>query len=419
MGRKRLKSGLSWRASLSPDKERVPWVSWHHGGVRVGVVLGLLWLAAGASAQVDAVDEDSATREHTGPGVQPPPQVRNKTTAERISSPVPTTQGVPWSFPLFWDQSLSVRTLSDDSQLTRSPNYTWWFTAAPRWAFNDIHSIGVNFGLSVEWTDSPATDFERVGFESREVLVEDLRLDYLISVPGRPGGFMFFVAADLRLPTSKFSRARDRYFSPGIRATVVRPFNVLAGMQLGATAAFWGWIAGSNVALGVDDVLPCRIAPGPGGGGGFDTDSCFGALSSVKHSTRLSLFWTFVPIDRLALGLRYTAVWVRGFDLATGCVDTLTGQVCIGDGSDNNHWRTFGNFRAIIGYDIKRWFTVALSYDTWAAQPRADGGRENPFYNENSRLIFSLTFRTDGLYASTRDKRAARAEASGASIEEF
>ena len=71
-----------------------------------------------------------------------------------------------------------------------------------------------------------------------------------------------------------------------------------------------------------------------------------------------------------------------------------------------------------MGYDIKRWFTVALSYDTWAIQPNADGGFENPFYKENSRLILSLTIWTDGLSAATRDKRAAAA-ASSARIEEL
>jgi hypothetical protein len=102
-----------------------------------------------------------------------------------------------------------------------------------------------------------------------------------------------------------------------------------------------------------------------GGGGSPNNDSCYGANSSTKHTTRLSVFWTFVPI---------------------GCVETLTGPVCIDDGSANGHWNSFSNFRAIVGYDIKRWFT--------------------------------LTFRADGLYASTRDKRAATAE-SGAGIKEL
>lgn len=379
--------------------------------MRVGVCFAVLLCATAASAQVDGPSD-----EMTEQGVEPPDQVRNKTTAERIASPVPTTKGVPWSFPLFWDQSLSIRTFNEGSQLSPSPNYTWWFTAAPRWLFSDIHSIGINATVSIEWTDSPGTDFGREGFETREALWEDLRLDYLASIPGRPGGFMFFVAGDIRLPTSKFSRSRQRYISPGIRATVVRPVNVLAGMQFGLTAAFWGWFAGSNVVLAPSDLGFCRVAPGPGGDSGVDR--CFGATTSIKYNTRLTVFWTFVPIDRLAIGLGYTAIWGRGNELAVGCVDTLTGEVCLDDGSPNNQWRSFSNFRATIGYDIKRWFTVALAYDTWAVQPDADGSRENPFYNENSRLIFRLTFRADGFYASTRDKRAARA-ASSTGIEEL
>jgi hypothetical protein len=72
--------------------------------------------------------------------------------------------------------------------------------------------------VSLERTDSPGEEFNRSGFYSREALWEDLRLDYLVSVPGRPGGFMFFVAADLRLPTSKFSRSRQRWFTLTFRA---------------------------------------------------------------------------------------------------------------------------------------------------------------------------------------------------------
>ncbi|MEM9728636.1 MAG: hypothetical protein AAF997_08630, partial [Myxococcota bacterium] len=71
-----------------------------------------------------------------------------------------------------------------------------------------------------------------------------------------------------------------------------------------------------------------------------------------------------------------------------------------------------------IGYDIKRWFTMALSYDVWAQYPDSDGGLENPFFNENSRLIVTLTLRTDGLYASVRDKRV-EASKSRTGIEEL
>ncbi len=383
----------------------------------IGIAGVCLLLTASASAQVDTggdlaqPDEELATE---SPSRKDAP--RNKTTAERISSPNPTTKGVPWSFPIFFDQSLSVRSFNEGSQLSYSPNYTWWFTMAPRWIFNPQHSIGLSTTVSIEWTDSPSEEFNRAGFYSREALWEDIRLDYLYSVPGRPAGFMFFVAGDLRLPTSKFSRSRQRYLSPGIRFTATRPFSVLQGMQLGLTTAFWGWFAGSNVVLAPGDITPCRIAPGQGGTATVDT--CTGGATSIKTTTRLTVFWTLVPIDRLALGLGYTALWAQANDLAVGCVDTATGPVCIDDGSPNKHWRTFSNFRAFIGYDIKRWLTIALSYDVWAQHPDSDGGRENPFYNENSRLLITLTFRADGLYASLRDKRIERA-ASGTGVEEL
>jgi len=375
--------------------------------------------ALGAAAQVDTGADDLAGSDEESlgevPRTQPLPQ--NKTTAERISSPNPTTKGVPWSFPLFWDQTLTVRSFDQNAQLTYSPNYTWWFTAAPRWLFNDQHSIGLTETVSIEWTDSADVEFNRLGFYSREALWSDLRLDYLYSVPGRPGGFMFFAAVDLRFPTSRFSRSRDRYFSPGIRFTASRPFAVLQGMQLGLTTAFWGWFAGSNVVLAPDDILPCRIAPGPGGIATVDT--CGGATASIKTTTRLTGFWTFVPVDRLALALGFTALWAQVNDLAVGCVQTATGEFCVDEEGGTGRWRTFTNFRATIGYDIRRWLTIGLSYDVWAQHPDSDGGRENPLFNENSRLIITLTFRADGLYASVRDKRIEAAAASGTGVEEL
>ena len=208
--------------------------------MRVGAfALLALLLSSSALAQSD----DGAA-----PGAEPridkSAQVRNKTTAERISAPNPTTKGVPWTFPLFWDQSLTVRSINEGSQLSYSPNYTWWFTAAPRWIFDEMHSIGAQMTVSIELTDSPAEELDRSGYYNREAFWQDLRLDYLFSVPGRPGGFLFFIAGDLRLPTSRFSRSRERYISPGIRATVSRPISVLSGMQLGVTATE-AWMARS------------------------------------------------------------------------------------------------------------------------------------------------------------------------------
>lgn len=363
--------------------------------------LCVLCSANATLAQTDAGAKDESA--HSDQKTLP----RNKTTAERISAPNPTTEGVPWTLPIFWAQSTTVNSLSRGKQLTPSTSYAWWFTLAPRWLFNDALSIGASETFSFEWTSAAQEEFNRAGFYSRELLWEDLRLDTTYIIPKRPAGIMFVTAFDLRLPTSEFSRSRQRYLSPGARFTAQKSFDVLQGLQLGLTGAFWGWFAGSNVVLGPDDVFPCRVAPAPGGGGGsIGTDPCYGAIAATQHSTRLTLFTTFVPINRLALGLGYTTVWGKAYDLAVGCVDTLTGEVCLDDESANEHWRTFSNFQATVGYDFTPYFSGGLSYDTWAAHPDSDGGRENVFYNENTRLIFTLTVRVDGMYASVRDKRA-------------
>ncbi|MGB5285607.1 MAG: hypothetical protein WBN29_13925, partial [Polyangiales bacterium] len=65
--------------------------------MRLGAtLLFALLVSTPANAQVDTAADGS-----TEPSAQSTAPVRNKTTAERISSPNPTTKGVPWSFPLF------------------------------------------------------------------------------------------------------------------------------------------------------------------------------------------------------------------------------------------------------------------------------------------------------------------------------
>lgn len=310
-----------------------------------------------------------------------------------------------WSLPISWDQTVTVNTLNKGAQLTHDPHYIWWFGVAPRWAFSDHLSIGARTGFSYEWTNSVDSEFNRPGFYGRQTLWEDTRLDVRYRLPWEPGGVVFATSGRLRLPTSKFSRSRERILSPGARVDVSKRFSVLEGLSIQGWSEYWGWIAKSNVANLAFDDYPCRLAPG---GGGPAIDNCVGEFTAVRQWFRAGIGVSIEPVRRFTIGTRFDSLWGQGYGLSEACTSTLTGPVCIGDGSRNNHWRNFTDFALYLSYEITNYLDGTLEYDTWSQHPDSDGGRENAFYNENTRIVLSFSLRVEDIYKTTKKRRAAR-----------
>ena len=178
------------------------------------------------------------------------------------------------------------------------------------------------------------------------------------------------------------------------------------------TAAFWGWFAGSNVALGLrrHRALSNRTRPGRRRTVSIPTPSCFGAdLCGAVHDPPVlrsgrSYRWT-----DWRLALRYTAACGPEGMISPPDASTRSRGRCASETGARTI--TGAPFRELPRYRGLR--HPALVHDgpelrrVGGSNPNADGGRENPFYNENARLILTMTFRADGLYAATRDKRAA------------
>ena len=331
-------------------------------------------------------------------------------------APIRDTEGGPigarniedrlrWSFPVLWDQTITVNSFNEDSQLTYDPSYIWWFTFRPRYELRDDLSVGAQFGFSYEWTNTPAADFNRPGFYGGEVFWEDVRLDVTYTLPWNPGEVHFEIGFNLRLPASKLSRARERILSPGVDLDVSRRFDVLKGLVLTGHAEYWGWFAKSNVATVDFNQYPCRLAPG---GGGPLLDNCVGENAAIRHWIAAAFAVTLEPVKRFRLGTGFTGLWGKGFPLAEACTETLTGEVCVGDNSANSRWNTFANFSFFLSYDIASYLRTIVAYDTWSQQPDSDGDRENVFYNENTRIVISFELRLQNLYRVARDRRRAK-----------
>lgn len=307
-----------------------------------------------------------------------------------------------WQLPVLWDQTVTVN--SGRNQLTRDPSYIWWFTFRPRLVFQKNLSLGSQFFFNYEWTNTPEADFNRPGFYGGEVFWGDVRIDLAYTLPVRPWDMHFELVFNLRLPSSKFSRSRERILSPGIALDMSKRFDVLRGWALNLHTEYWGWIANSNVAVLDFNDYPCRIAPG---GGGF-LDNCFGENTAAKQFIALAGSTVLEPLDRFKIGTGFAIIWGQAFDVATATIDTLTGPVVLGDDSGNARWRTFANFSFFLSYGFTEYLRGIVAYDTWSAQPDSDGGRENYFYNENTRLVFSFEFLVERLYSSVSKARAAR-----------
>ena len=330
----------------------------------------------------------------------------SQSTAPGSVNEVDEESSVPWSITLDWDHSVTVRTFSKKSQLSYDPHYIWWFEAYPRYKINDRWSIGARARMNYELTQTVDSEFNRPGFYGRQIMWGDIRFDGAYTWPIEPAGFKIKTAFDLRLPTSQFSRARKRILSPGIRLSAKREFDHIAkGLTLSAGAAYWAWFARSNVAV-LDD-FPCRVAPSSPGEG-FSSSGCLGAGAAGVHNVSPSAKVAIKPHKRLSLSLAVAGWWVRASNLKEGCVDTLTGPVCVGDTEKRKHWRPYTNFALGVSYDITDYLVGSLTYDTWAGYPDSDGSVENPIYNENTRFILGFSLSGDALYTHIRDKKKKR-----------
>ena len=109
--------------------------------------------------------------------------------------------------------------------------------------------------------------------------------------------------------------------------------------------------------------------------------------------------------DKLSFYTTGLLFMLRGAELKTGCIETLSGTTCLSDKSGKDHWRMFSDFTVGMTHQITPYLAGSLSYDTWAGYPDSGGNVENPFYNENTRLILGFSLQTDALYTHIQDKR--------------
>jgi len=350
--------------------------------------------------EAQAGGEGRRRRRAVGPDGEP---VEEQDTADRLAQANPNS-GLPWALPINFTQQLGVGTYSDRYDLTNNPTYSWAFSAIPRYNLDNGLSLGLRIPLSIEWTDSDLTT------GNRYLWWGDVQFDATYTLPWKPGGTMIIPSFLLSAGTSPISRGAERYLGPGGRLLFIKPIPVLGGLILGGGASYTYWAGRQNGAVstrgtvrGDGDALPCELAVPSGTQGTLTTggsDDCGvvpGTNTPIRHVVSAGLFGTLIPASGWQINLSFTGIWNKGDGLGESCVQTLSGLVCLGDDSKNDHWRQITSFGFSFGYDVTSYMTLTLGYSTTAFHPDSEGGAESIFFNELTTVNLGLQFRVDGM----------------------
>lgn len=354
----------------------------------------------------EATGGTTAAAAPTGDGDEPemPPSM-----AERMAQAVPQA-GVPWTFPITSNNTISFRTFRRNAQQTYDPFFQHSITVAPRWNFSSALSVGVIQTGNFEATSNDSTWLADVFNQTfkREWTWSDTRLDVLYTLPWRPGGISLAIQGTAFLPTSRGSRAAGRILGLGGFAMAIKSFPVLNGLILIGGLRYTG-----NIQQNASTPAPSEnyVCTDPSG----NNMICHSGVQSIRHTTTATVFANLLPMDRFALTLSYSGVYARRVPTEDATFDpndvvTADGTAFVLEGGQQTNRLIFQTLSIAVGFDITSYITASLSYFAFGGWFNASGGAENPLRNRNSAVTLSLQVRPDFLATELRANRARAAQ---------
>ncbi|MCB9659506.1 MAG: hypothetical protein H6726_17810 [Sandaracinaceae bacterium] len=357
--------------------------------------------SAPASPSSDAAEEDGATQSTPAPTEPAEEDTDPLSAAARAQSVSPTAEGISWEVPISFAQAFNLRGFRRSSQLTYDPTYTWSLSVSPRWNATERLTVGARQDVSLEMTQSDVTS------KTRQVWLEDTRLDARYTMRARPGGVSLTWLALLRLPTSLVSQGARRSLNLGGGLLAIRSFDVLSGFVLYGWASYRAWLSSSDVIrTRRRDDFACEQS---GFGRSTACEQAGGFTTTIGTFTLIGQA-LLIPRPRWTLSMALVLDVNHAHRLANACVqvDTSPTPVCLDDGGD--HVRTLTELSVSVGYDFRDYLTLTLAYATLANHPDPDGERDSVVWNEQSSLSLTLSFRLGGYVAARRAARAEQAQ---------
>ncbi|MFT3925074.1 MAG: hypothetical protein QM778_21240 [Myxococcales bacterium] len=282
----------------------------------------------------------------------------------------------------------------------------------PRLSINERWAINADVTLAYEVT--PPDDAS----QRHKLWSSDTRLTAIGNL-GSLGGFTFTGGPRLVVPTSEMSWAADVIAGTGATLSVVRSFDVLAGLALSLGGSYvhtWS----QNLTREIREGDPTRCA-------GLPRDSVVdctaGQYRVVQDAFRVISGFSLNMTTTLNLQLNYIYGWnlVKAFHDETPTIDITSGPTTVDEAGalPDNRIRRRGDFLLALSYQPATWLIATLQGTTSVCYDQAYGGQSalggcagglatsdfwlrNPLVNKFSTLALQLTVPVDALVRSVR-----------------
>lgn len=272
---------------------------------------------------------------------------------------------------LYNQTSVTTSTVFRGQQNDYNPTAETSLFILPRFALNEAFQLRARVLLNYEFTNSDST------VTRNEPVISDTTFSLFYRKIPKFLGIQPAVAANIGLPTSKASRARTMFFTPGVTAQFARPFEHFLGgdAMILATAGYSHPIYRSEVQeLSVDEAGAPRTQCA-----GTDCIATTGAMNPSDSLSYIFLFEAEWGKWNPAIYYFGASQWVyKPTDVEVNGKRVESGQSQDPPGVRQSHY-----FSIWLDYNFNSWFTGEVGY--WNARSALTGAGQ---YANPAQIIF-------------------------------
>lgn len=292
---------------------------------------------------------------------------------------------------LFISNSMTTNTIFKGQTQYNDPTVESNLYITPRFAINDALQLRARLIVSYEWTNSDENTY------NHEPTLSDTTLQlFYRKIPQLPGGIQPAVALNAALPTSKNSRARTMYVTPGATLQLVKGFEHFLGGELsiiGSVTYSHPLYKSRN-----PETLDPRPVPFQCLGGNGCSDLLSGTMNvsdNLSYSLIVSPEWgKWNP----AIAYIGGSAWAYH---PTATVNPIDGKP-MPVNSDATNYRQTHYLSAWLDYNFTAWITGEIGYWNATSGIGADGQRANIIFNryQDTRVYLGASIQLDNLVKS-------------------
>jgi hypothetical protein len=355
--------------------------------------------ATGASVSLGT---EGANASATAPTATPAPEEKKEE-----KKPEPSWIDRFGGSSLFSQTSMNFNTLFPNRQQTRNVTVDQFIAFQPRFSINKLFQVRARLPFAYEYTNSDATTYRH------EAELGDTTLSLWFRGIPAFGGIKLQPNVSFLLPTSKLSRARSLYFTPGVGLQgSYSKEHVLGGDFAAIVALAYQHPIWKSTTPGFTDLQYRQQTVGqPATGAGYSPGiaSAPGPQANVADGTSQQLNGLANVSDSLVWSVILTQEWG---DWSPGIFFSMSHQFAYtfkdsaaqeGRLEDRTKIRQAMNLFVWLDYHLNDWLTPELGYSlSQALVNPTTGSFGNPLYGRyvDSRLYLGFNIQIDSLYKS-------------------